>query len=217
MQKSNNKIRKKLKEENRGITLIALIITIIVLLILAGISITMLSGDNTILSNATRAAKDSEVAGVEEKANLIYMSKMMDGGYTSGVSMEDVVSKLKDEGYEIETAIGDAESITGITLDCGDSITISKDGTASIEVSYIGGSDSNNYYLVLKGNNYLMTKGESGIKIAREPSNIGSSGESVTLSATSGNTDSVTVQEPINGNIITLNGISVGSSTITVS
>ena len=42
------------KNNNYGITLIALVITVIVLLILAGISISMLSGDNSILSNATK-------------------------------------------------------------------------------------------------------------------------------------------------------------------
>lgn len=36
-------------KENRGITLIALVITIIVLLILAGVSIATLTGDNGIL------------------------------------------------------------------------------------------------------------------------------------------------------------------------
>ena len=40
---------------NKGITLIALVITIIVLLILAGISIVMLTGDNGILKKATTA------------------------------------------------------------------------------------------------------------------------------------------------------------------
>jgi len=42
-----NKKQGKIKEEtNKGITLIALVITIIVLLILAGISIVTLTGDN---------------------------------------------------------------------------------------------------------------------------------------------------------------------------
>ena len=45
----------KVKNNNYGITLIALVITVIVLLILAGISISMLSGDNSILSRATQA------------------------------------------------------------------------------------------------------------------------------------------------------------------
>ena len=45
-----------------GITLVALVVTIIVLLILAGISISMLSGDNSILSKAGDAATMTEVA-----------------------------------------------------------------------------------------------------------------------------------------------------------
>ena len=37
------------KNNKKGITLIALVITIIVLLILAGVSISMLTGDNSLL------------------------------------------------------------------------------------------------------------------------------------------------------------------------
>ena len=48
----------KRNKDNRGITLIALVVTIIVLLILAGASINMLTGQNGILTNA---AKDEAV------------------------------------------------------------------------------------------------------------------------------------------------------------
>ena len=48
------KLNKTLKSNEKAITLIALVITIIVLLILAGISISMLSGDNGILQKATQ-------------------------------------------------------------------------------------------------------------------------------------------------------------------
>ena len=51
-----------------GITLIALVITIIVLLILAGISIAMLSGDNSILQKATDAKERTERASIIEQA-----------------------------------------------------------------------------------------------------------------------------------------------------
>ena len=47
-------MKEKLKQ-NGGITLIALAITIIVLLILAGVSIAMLTGENGILTQAQRA------------------------------------------------------------------------------------------------------------------------------------------------------------------
>ena len=47
---------------NRGITLIALVVTVIVLLILAGISISMLTGQNGILNRAGEAKEQTEVA-----------------------------------------------------------------------------------------------------------------------------------------------------------
>ena len=61
---------KTLKNKNKGITLIALVITIIVLLILAGISISMLSGDNGILQRATDAKKNTETASAKEQIQI---------------------------------------------------------------------------------------------------------------------------------------------------
>lgn len=55
-------------KQKKGITLIALVITIIVLLILAGISISMLSGDNSILQKATDAKKETEKSQIIENA-----------------------------------------------------------------------------------------------------------------------------------------------------
>ena len=59
-------MKEKLKQ-NGGITLIALVITIIVLLILAGVSIAMLTGENGILSQAQRAKEETEKAQKEEE------------------------------------------------------------------------------------------------------------------------------------------------------
>ena len=55
---------------NKGITLIALVITIIVLLILAGVSIAMLTGENGILNQATTARDETVVGEVEEACKL---------------------------------------------------------------------------------------------------------------------------------------------------
>ena len=65
-------MKKDIKQKNilykrKGITLIALVITIIVLLILAGITISALSGDNGILTNATRAALATELSNYKEE------------------------------------------------------------------------------------------------------------------------------------------------------
>ena len=51
------KLKGKTNKKNNGITLIALVITIIVLLILAGLSIAMLTGQNGILTQAQNAKK----------------------------------------------------------------------------------------------------------------------------------------------------------------
>ena len=56
--------------KNKGITLIALVITIIVLLILAGVSIAMLTGQNGILSQAQKAKTETEQAAENEAGIL---------------------------------------------------------------------------------------------------------------------------------------------------
>ena len=58
-----------MKNQN-GITLIALVITIIVLLILAGVSIAMLTGDNGLLTKSQTAVMDNAIAGAKDKINL---------------------------------------------------------------------------------------------------------------------------------------------------
>ena len=57
-------------KNQKGITLIALVITIIVLLILAGVSIAMLTGQNGILTRATDSNTETIKAEVVEKINL---------------------------------------------------------------------------------------------------------------------------------------------------
>ena len=61
------KTNKKQRKNSNGITLIALVITIIVLLILAGVSIAMLTGDNGILTQAQNAKNRTEEAQREEE------------------------------------------------------------------------------------------------------------------------------------------------------
>lgn len=61
-----------LKLNNKGITLIALVITIIILLILAGITIGLVTGENGILAQATRATEATEIAQEKEQIALAY-------------------------------------------------------------------------------------------------------------------------------------------------
>ena len=61
-------------KERKGITLIALVITIIVLLILAGVSIAMLTGQNGILTQANNAKTSTANKSAEEKVKLAVMA-----------------------------------------------------------------------------------------------------------------------------------------------
>ena len=64
-------MKKITKEQTeKGITLIALVVTIIVLLILAGRSISMLSGDNSILTKAGDAATLTEISRIRRTSEF---------------------------------------------------------------------------------------------------------------------------------------------------
>ena len=64
--------------KNKGITLIALVVTIIVLLIFAGISISMLTGQNGILTRASEAKKSTGKAQTQEQEDLKTTEDNMD-------------------------------------------------------------------------------------------------------------------------------------------
>ena len=68
--------QKSIRNE-KGITLIVLVITIIVLLILAGVSITMLSGDRGILNVANESKIETVVGTVKEQVKLLQAEKII--------------------------------------------------------------------------------------------------------------------------------------------
>lgn len=87
-------LKKSIKDSN-GITLIALVITIIVLLILAGISITMLSGDNSILQKAGEANDTTRIAQIRERIQLAELAANTDG--LGNLEYENLIKELNQE------------------------------------------------------------------------------------------------------------------------
>ena len=67
--------------KNQGITLIALVITVIVLLILAGVAIVTLTGDNGILTRAQEAKDKTEQAQKSEESILKDYEDIINGNY----------------------------------------------------------------------------------------------------------------------------------------
>ena len=91
------------RKKEKGITLIALAVTIIVMLILAGVTIAALTSENGIINQASKVKETSKVAKTEEEAKLEYsnliLEKQMEG-HGEETNLDDVIGKLEAQGYE---------------------------------------------------------------------------------------------------------------------
>lgn len=107
----------------KGITLIALVITIIVLLILAGVTIAMLSGENGILSRSTETRSKNAESQATEQAKLAYMtvrteiaSKMtQDGNYDAVANTTTPDPRITGDTTLLSKVISDLGFTSGAT------------------------------------------------------------------------------------------------------
>ena len=117
---------------NRGITLIALVVTIVVLLILAGVSLAMLKGENGIISKAQKSARETRLAKTKESISLEISDAMINeaikGNKTlTDEQLKDIVNKygeMDEDGDTIHTDDGDLslkDLINGTTSGGGSS------------------------------------------------------------------------------------------------
>lgn len=83
-------------KEHKGITLIALVVTIVVLLILAGVTISMLRGENGIIKQAQKA-NDATIVGKEKEAISIAYSNAKGKKISSGQTSTVTASELQTE------------------------------------------------------------------------------------------------------------------------
>ena len=83
-------------KNKKGITLIALVVTIIVLLILAGISISMLKGDNGIINQASDSKLETRAGNVKENVDLWKTdNKIRKKDNQTLISKEEMLNDLK--------------------------------------------------------------------------------------------------------------------------
>lgn len=109
----------KLDKKNiRGITLIALVITIIVLLILAGVSIAMLTGQNGILTQASNASIRSDNATVAEAIKLKLQDFKIEQE-TNQATQSGGLSYLQSEGVIDGTGLVNIQNLLNQTLKTG--------------------------------------------------------------------------------------------------
>ena len=108
-EKMNKKIRKvesltavhTSNHSEKGITLIALVVTIVVLLILAGVSINLVIGDNGIITRAKEAASQTEVASAKDDMELYLTGLRLTKEQDASFRLADYLSSnIGNEGIE---------------------------------------------------------------------------------------------------------------------
>ena len=112
-------------KENRGITLIALVVTIVVLLILAGITIALVFAQNGVVGKAQDAAADSNKGTIADNVQ----------GYILSQQMEVIQGKTPGTDGNITAGLKTALSAAGISVDettGSGTITVNADTSVTI-------------------------------------------------------------------------------------
>lgn len=121
----------------RGITLIALVITIIVLLILAGVSIAMLTGDNGILIQATEARNKNTQATEIEQIQLAWQALHLEDlkdGKQDGIQANDLYQQLLSDGADVKSVIvDDATGDLIVEFNSGNKYRVDNNGNVTFE------------------------------------------------------------------------------------
>ena len=110
-------LNKKVNNYNhQGITLISLVITIVVLLILAGISIAMIMGNNGILNNASKSEKETKISEEKEKVKMSQSADLIsnDGKNNTKQGLQRELDKI--EGINKTKVIKDGKDSYIITF-----------------------------------------------------------------------------------------------------
>ena len=113
------KFKKKIFKSTKGITLIALVVTIIILLILAGVSIAMLTGNNGVLTQAKSAKENTRVGEVQEKVKLAAQAALTDN-LGNGIEKEKFQEELNNmftQGEQVGLEYDETNKKYTVTVD----------------------------------------------------------------------------------------------------
>ncbi len=205
-----------MKNQNKGITLVALVITIIILLILAGITINSLTNSG-LLGKAQESTKISEIKEIEEAARISYMERQMeeiDGGEQA--TMAGVISDLREKGYTIKETTSGTNSVTGIKLNKSE-ISMGKNSTEEITYEYEYASGTTiRYFVEVQGKNYEILFNNGEIIVSTIETDLTDIDKLPEVTVTSSNNEIVEAQKAQNGKITITSKEKGGEVTITV-
>ena len=117
-----------MKRQNNGITLMALVVTIIVLLILAGVSIATLTGDNGLIKKAEEAKEESEIANEKEIIEQSVIQAIGKNKY--GDIEQEILEEELDKVIDNYTTAKVDEGIT-VTLKSKRTYLVDQDGNVT--------------------------------------------------------------------------------------
>ena len=157
--------KQKLKE-NKGITLIALVITIIVLLILAGVTIATLTGDNGILKKAGDAKTQTEQAKADENLKIAIAGSY---GTDGKLNLKDLKDNLENQEIDYD------KNNTGFPLEVtvnGEKKKIDENGNVTVKLESVADSKTKgtvfNDTTTLEDTYGNQVKIPKGFKIAKD-------------------------------------------------
>ena len=176
-------MKQKLKNE-KGITLVALVITIIVLLILAGVTLSMVMGDSGIFGKANNAKEQTQLSNAEEIIKLAVLEnkvkRVSADALTNEALKTEIAKKLTEQGYtvnggtvtyygdktiDIENYLDKEKTTTYTAYNVGDQVTVGGEKFYVIKAS----SESEEKVTLLAEKNIdttTMVQSDSANKIA---------------------------------------------------
>ena len=142
MQSTKNMLQRA--KERRGITLVALVITILIIIILATVSLVFIFGEDGIIARAEQAKLETEVASVREQLEMAKATALIDG--KGHIDMDHYWEILEDEeiigSKDTDVSDDDGDGTYEVVTDEGFIFDITpvpdEEDTTDIEIDYVG-------------------------------------------------------------------------------
>lgn len=141
------------KLNSNGITLIALIITVIILLILAGLAVTTLT-EGGILKKSEQAGLQTKLKEIEELGQISFMTRKIEE-VTQGeeATLAGVISDLKANGYTIAQKVNDGSMVEEIILS-NKEIIMGKNAEQILSYTFTYKEQKAQYFVEVQANYY---------------------------------------------------------------
>ena len=104
----------KLINKNKGLTLVALVVTVVILLILAGVSLNLTLGEQEILEKAQQAKKETEEAKIKEVIEMAYIDEQTEAEIENReVEEEKLKEKIEKQGITCGSVTKFSDTVYG--------------------------------------------------------------------------------------------------------